>query len=99
MKGLTPLLNKEIKEQLRTHRLLIVGGVFLCFGLMAPLLLYFMPDILKMAGMFIAPLTLISATLVVMAKNLAGMILCDLIGSLFGTGIIVKIIGTVAGLA
>ncbi len=50
MKGLTPLLKKEIKEQLRTHRLLIVGGVFLCFGLMAPLLQYFMPEILKMAG-------------------------------------------------
>jgi ABC-2 type transport system permease protein len=50
MKGLTPLLKKEIKQQLSTHRLLIVGGVFLCFGLMAPILLYFMPDILKMAG-------------------------------------------------
>ena len=50
MKGLIPLLKKEIKQQLRTHRLLIVGGVFLCFGLMAPLLQYFMPEILKMAG-------------------------------------------------
>jgi len=50
MKGLTPLLKKEIKEQLKTHRLLIVGGVFLCFGLMAPLLQYFLPQILKMAG-------------------------------------------------
>jgi ABC-2 type transport system permease protein len=50
MKGITPLLKKEIKEQLKTHRLLIVGGVFLCFGLMAPLVLHFMPDIMKMAG-------------------------------------------------
>ncbi len=50
MKGLIPLLKKEIKEQLKTHRLLIVGGVFLCFGLMAPLLQYFMPQILKMAS-------------------------------------------------
>jgi len=50
MKGLIPLLKKEIKEQIRTHRLLIVGGVFLCFGLMAPLLQYFMPQILKMAS-------------------------------------------------
>jgi len=50
MKGLTPLLKKEIKEQIKTHRLLIVGGVFLCFGLMAPLLQYFMPQILKMAS-------------------------------------------------
>jgi ABC-2 type transport system permease protein len=50
MKGLIPLLKKEIKQQLRTHRLLIVGSVFLCFGLMAPLLQYFMPEIIKMAG-------------------------------------------------
>ena len=50
MKGLIPLLKKEIKEQIKTHRLLIVGGVFLCFGLMAPLLQYFMPQILKMAN-------------------------------------------------
>ena len=50
MKGFTPLLKKEIKQQLRTHRLLILGGVFLLFALMAPLLLYFMPEILKMAG-------------------------------------------------
>lgn len=50
MKGFIPLLKKEIKQQIRTHRLLIVGGVFLCFGLMAPLVLHFMPDIMKMAG-------------------------------------------------
>lgn len=56
-------------------------------------------DILKTAGMFVAPLTLLSSTLVVLAKNLAGMILCDLIGSLFGTGMIVKIVGTIAGLS
>lgn len=56
-------------------------------------------DILKAAGMFIAPLSLISATLIVLVKNLAGMILCDLIGSLFGTGAIVKIFGSVVGLA
>lgn len=54
MKGFIPLLKKEIKQQLRTYRLLIVGGVFLCFGLMSPLLLYFMPEILKMAGEQIA---------------------------------------------
>jgi ABC-2 type transport system permease protein len=50
MKGLIPLLKKEIKEQIRTNRLLIVGGVFLCFGLMAPLLQYFLPQIVKMAS-------------------------------------------------
>ncbi len=50
MKGLGPLLKKEIKEQLRTYRLVIVGGVFLFFGISTPLLLKYLPDILKLAG-------------------------------------------------
>lgn len=55
--------------------------------------------ILEIAGIFIAPLTLLSATLTILVKNLAGMILCDLVGSLFGTGLIVKIISTLIGLS
>jgi ABC-2 type transport system permease protein len=50
MKGFLPLLKKELKQQLKTHRLLIIGSVFLIFGLMAPLLQHFMPAIIKMAG-------------------------------------------------
>jgi len=50
MTGLGPLLKKELKEQLRTHRLLIVGVVFLVFGLATPLLLRFMPELLQLAG-------------------------------------------------
>ena len=50
MKGLAPLLKKELKEQLRTFRLIIVGGVFLLFGITTPLMLKYLPQILKLAG-------------------------------------------------
>jgi hypothetical protein len=49
--------------------------------------------------LFLAPLTLLAATLSIIIKNLAGMILCDLVGSLLGTGAIVKIVGSLVGLA
>jgi ABC-2 type transport system permease protein len=50
MKGLGPLLRKELMEQLRTYKLVIVGGAFLFFGITTPLLLKYLPEILKLAG-------------------------------------------------
>ena len=50
MTGFTPLLKKELKEQLRTYRLLIITVVFLLFGLSTPLLLKYMPKLLELAG-------------------------------------------------
>jgi ABC-2 type transport system permease protein len=50
MTGLIPLLKKEIKEQFRTYRLLIVGGIFLFFGITTPILLKFLPELVKLAG-------------------------------------------------
>lgn len=50
MKGLAPLLKKELKEQFRTYRWLIVGGIFLLFGITTPLMLKYLPEILKFAG-------------------------------------------------
>jgi ABC-2 type transport system permease protein len=50
MKGLGPLLKKELKEQFRTYRWLIVGGIFLLFGITTPLMLKYLPEILKFAG-------------------------------------------------
>ena len=50
MKGLGTLLKKEIKEQLRTYRLVIVAGVFLFFGISTPLTLKYLPQILELAG-------------------------------------------------
>jgi len=48
--GFIPLLRKELLEQLRTYRLIIVGGVFLFFGITTPLLLKYLPEIIKLAG-------------------------------------------------
>jgi ABC-2 type transport system permease protein len=50
MKGWWPFFKKEILEQIRTYRLLIVGGVFLFFGLTTPLTLKYLPEILKMTA-------------------------------------------------
>jgi ABC-2 type transport system permease protein len=50
MKGWWPLFKKEILEQIRTNRFLIVGGVFLFFGLTTPLTIKYLPEIIKQAG-------------------------------------------------
>jgi ABC-2 type transport system permease protein len=50
MTGLAALLRKELKEQLRTYRLLIVGGIFLFFGISTPLMLKYLPEIMEFAG-------------------------------------------------
>lgn len=41
------LLRKELREQARSHRLLILGLVFVFFGLASPLLAKFTPEIVK----------------------------------------------------
>ncbi len=50
MTGFRALLKKELKEQLRTHRLLIVSVVFLVFGLATPLLIKYLPQLIELAG-------------------------------------------------
>lgn len=54
MKGLGALLKKELKEQLRTYKLVIVGGLFLLFGITTPLSLKYLPQLVKLAGEQIA---------------------------------------------
>jgi len=50
MNGLLPLLKKEFIEQIRTYRLLVVGGIFLFFAILSPLTLKFLPQIMKLSG-------------------------------------------------
>ncbi len=50
MRGFWPLLKKELREQWRTYRLLIVGSIFLMFGITTPLTLKYLPQILESAG-------------------------------------------------
>jgi len=50
MRGFGALLKKEITEQLRTYRIVVVGGVFLLFGITTPLMLKYLPELIKLAG-------------------------------------------------
>lgn len=50
MTGIFPLLKKELMEQLRTYKLLIVGVIFLFFGITTPLTLKYLPEIIELAG-------------------------------------------------
>jgi len=55
MKGLAILFQKELREQLRTNRIIIVAGVFLLFGLTMPLMTKYLPEILEMSGVEMGP--------------------------------------------
>jgi ABC-2 type transport system permease protein len=44
------LFRKELREQTRSYHLLVVGLLFVFFGLASPLLARFTPEIVKMAG-------------------------------------------------
>jgi ABC-2 type transport system permease protein len=50
VRGFWPLLKKEMREQWRTYRLLIVGSLFLMFGITTPLTLKYLPQILESSG-------------------------------------------------
>lgn len=50
MNGLGPLLRKELLEQWRTRRLLIVGIVFLVLGIISPLTAKYLPDLIAALG-------------------------------------------------
>ena len=50
MIGLGTMLAKELREQWRTRRLLVVAVVFLAFGIASPLLARFTPELLQMIG-------------------------------------------------
>jgi ABC-2 type transport system permease protein len=49
MKGFAPLFKKEIREQFKLYRLVIVCGILLVFALQAPLTIKYTPEILKSA--------------------------------------------------
>lgn len=55
-------------------------------------------DTLKKLGLLVGLPKLLSATLAVIIKNITGMLLCDVVGSLLGTGLIVKVVSQLTGL-
>jgi ABC-2 type transport system permease protein len=90
MTGFIPLLKKEIKEQLRTYRLLIVGGVFVFFGITTPLLLKYLPEIIGLSGQQI-PIEMPPPTAIQSLNEYAGTI-----GQL---GILVAVLVAMGGIA
>lgn len=50
MTGFLPLLRKELLEQWRTRRLLVVAIVFTIFGIGSPLLARYTPELIKAVG-------------------------------------------------
>jgi ABC-2 type transport system permease protein len=50
MNGFGVLLAKELREQLRTMRLVVVLAVFGAFGILSPVIAKFLPDIIAAAG-------------------------------------------------
>jgi ABC-2 type transport system permease protein len=60
--GFRLLLQKEMREQLRTLRLVVVVAVLAAFGATSPLLAKLLPDIIKAAGTETAGLTITMPT-------------------------------------
>ena len=50
MSGLIPLFKKELKEQWKTYKTLIVAIAFAFFGISTPLILAYLPQIIEMSG-------------------------------------------------
>ncbi|GIV96703.1 MAG: ABC transporter permease [Herpetosiphonaceae bacterium] len=50
MTGFSVFLRKELREQWRSYKLLVVGMIFLFFGLLSPLTAKYLPEILKSAA-------------------------------------------------
>ena len=50
MSGFWVFLRKELKEQFKTSKVIIVAAVFLFFGLGTPILTKYTPELIKAAG-------------------------------------------------
>jgi len=91
MRAYRVLLVKELAEQWRTGRLLVVAVIFLIFGLTSPILAKYTPDIVKLAASSVAihmPTPTMKDAVVQLVKNLSQL------GALVA---ILLTMGTVAG--
>lgn len=94
MRTFMTLLAKELRESWKTSRLLIVGLLFLVFGLMSPLLAKYTPDLLKALGtqsggvqISIPPPT-VQDTVAQFLKNVGGNGI--LVALILGVGLVVR---------
>jgi ABC-2 type transport system permease protein len=77
MNGFGVLLRKELREQLRSYRLLIFGVVALAFGMLSPLTAKYLPELIKRAGgpiQVILPPPTAADAVDQMIKNLGGQV-------------------------
>lgn len=91
MKGLGPLLKKELWEQWRTYKVLIVAGVFLFFGITTPLTLKYLPEILRLVGS--------EQMIIDIPPPTAARSLIEYAGSIGQTGVLVAVLVAMGGIA
>ena len=91
MKGFKPLLKKELKEQFKTYRWLIVGGIFLLFGITTPLMYRYLPEILEFAGE--------QLTIIEVPQPTAFNSLSEYAGTIGQIGVLVAVLVAMGGIA
>lgn len=100
MRAYLAFTKKEFTENLRTYKLLIMGAVFLLFGMMNPVLAKFTPEIIKAAGLNIdIPTPIALDSWAQFFKNAGQMgllvliiVFCGIMASEFSRGTLVNIL-------
>jgi ABC-2 type transport system permease protein len=90
MTGFKTLLSKELREQFRTYRLLIVAGIFLFFGLSTPVLTKYTPELIEQFG---------GGVVIEMPAPTALQSLTEYQGSLLQIGLLVVVLVTMGAIA
>ncbi len=90
MTGFKTLLSKELREQFRTYRLLIVAGIFLFFGLSTPVLTKYTPELIEQFG---------GGIVIEMPAPTALQSLTEYQGSLLQIGLLVVVLVTMGAIA
>lgn len=78
MDGFAIFLRKELRESLRTNRLLVVGAIFAVLGIISPLTAKYTPELLKSLGsgnsgvVLIMPTPTVKDAITQFIKNVAG---------------------------
>ncbi|MCL2679378.1 MAG: ABC transporter permease [Dehalococcoidia bacterium] len=91
MNGFAVFLRKELREQFKTSRIVIVAAVFLFFGFCTPLLIKYMPEILELAGP--------SGMTIEMLPPTSGQALAEYAGTMSQVGVLVAVLMAMGAVA
>src|SRR5947199_10811237 len=86
MDGFAIFLRKELRESLRTNRLLVVVAIFAILGIISPLTAKYTPELLKFLGTGSSGVTIILSTPTVKDA------IAQFIKNVAGTGILIAIL-------